>query len=412
MTLLETKTLDPQTIETVKKTAPIIKDHVQEIGKTFYGILFSRHPELYNVFNQSNQERGLQQEALAYGVYLAGMHIDNFEPIQPMITRVAEKHRALNVKPEQYPVVGAALIDAIKKVLGNTATEDIVTAWEKAYQYIADTFINIEQDMYQNTEQQFGGWVGTRLFFIDKKTKESDVITSFYLKPVDQQPIASYEPGQYLTIQAEIDGEEYYHMRHYTLSDAPNGEYYRISVKQEPAPHHGLPAGKVSNFLHEDMEEGSTLEVAAPAGDFTIKSADKPVVLLSGGVGITPMMSMLNTLVENQPEREVTFIHAAQNGKVHAMKDHVEGLSKQHDKLTTYFCYEKPTPEDITLDAHHREGFIDLSWLQEVLSDEHKDFYFCGPMPFLKAINQALKDWNVPEENRHFELFTPMSTIE
>lgn len=412
MTLLETKTLDPQTIETVKKTAPIIKDHVQEIGKTFYGILFSRHPELYNVFNQSNQERGLQQEALAYGVYLAGMHIDNFEPIQPMVTRVAEKHRALNIKPEQYPVVGKALIDAVKQVLGDAATEDIVKAWEKAYQYIADTFINIEQEMYQETEQKTGGWVGTRLFYIDNKVKESDVITSFYLKPVDQQPIASYEPGQYLTIQADIDGEKYYHMRHYTLSDAPNGEYYRISVKQEPAPSDELPAGKVSNFLHEDMEEGSTLEVSAPAGDFTIKSKDKPVVLLSGGVGITPMMSMLNSLVENHPEREVTFIHAAQNGKVHAMKDHVKALGKEHDNLTTYFCYEKPTPEDITLDAHHREGFIDLPWLQEILSDEQKDFYFCGPMPFLKAINKALKDWNVPEEDRHFELFTPMSTIE
>src|SRR5699024_1886671 len=99
MTLLETKTLDPQTIETVKKTAPIIKDNVEEIGKTFYNILFSRHPELYNIFNQSNQERGLQQEALAYGVYLAGINIVNFEPIQSLVTRVAKNNRALKVRP-------------------------------------------------------------------------------------------------------------------------------------------------------------------------------------------------------------------------------------------------------------------------------------------------------------------------
>src|SRR5699024_12787900 len=118
--------------------------------------------ELYNIFNQSNQERGLQQEALAYGVYLAGINIDNFEPIQSMVTRVAEKHRALNVKPEQYPVVGTALLDAVKKVLGDAATEDIVEAWEKAYQYIADTFITLEQDMYNQRAQKPERCTGTR----------------------------------------------------------------------------------------------------------------------------------------------------------------------------------------------------------------------------------------------------------
>lgn len=403
--------LDDKTIETVKATAPVLKEHIGEIGETFYRNLFARVPELYNIFNQTNQKLGLQQEALAYGVYLAGANIDDFQPIESMVKRVAEKHRALGVKPEQYPIVGEALLDAVKEVLGDAATDDIMDAWEKAYQYIADAFIDIEAKMYQETEQEPGGWIGNRTFYVNRKVKESDVITSFYLKPKDNEPIASYKAGQYLTIQADIDGEKYYHMRHYSLSDAPNQEYYRISVKREDASD-DIPAGIVSNHLHQNVSEGDTLQIAAPAGDFTIKTKDKPIVLLSGGVGITPMMSMLNTLMETQPEREVTFIHAAQNSKVHAMSDHVLNLTEEHANLSSYVCYNDPTPEGRSTKQYDKEGFVDLPWLKEVLSDNQKDFYFCGPLPFLQAVNTALKEWGVPAENRTYELFNPMSTIE
>lgn len=404
--------LDVKTIRTVKATASLLKDHIEEIGSTFYQKLFTRVPDLYNMFNQTNQKRGLQQEALAYGVYLAGANIDNLKAIESTVERVAEKHRALDVKPEQYPIVGDTLLEAIKEVLGTAATKEVMDAWEKAYQYIADAFINIEDKKYKEMAQKTGGWTGNRTFYVDQKIKESDVITSFYLKPEDQGPIASYLPGQYLTIQANIDGEKYAHKRHYSLSDAPDKDYYRISVKREDAPDANTPAGVVSNYLHQNISEGDTVQIAAPAGNFVIETNDKPIVLLSGGVGITPMMGMLNTLVEAQPEREVTFIHAALNGNVHAMKDHVLNMTYKHDNLTSYFCYEKPTEPDKAEKVYAKEGFIDLPWLKNILSDNQKDFYFCGPMPFLKAINGALKEWGVPVENRHYELFTPMSTVE
>ncbi len=403
--------LDAKTIETVKATAPVIKEHIREIGETFYTKLFSRVPDLYHMFNQTNQRRGLQQEALAYGVYLAGANIDNLQAIEQMVVRVTEKHRALGVLPEQYPVVGETLLDAVKEVLEDAATDDIMEAWKNAYEHIAGAFIDIEAKMYGETESKPGGWIGNRTFYVDSKIKESDVITSFYLKPEDGGPLPPYEAGQYLTIQADIPGEKYKHMRHYSLSDAPNKDYYRISVKREDA-HDDVPPGLVSGFLHQDISEGDTLQTAAPAGDFTIKTADKPVVLLSGGVGITPMMSMLNTLMETQPEREVIFIHAAQNSKVHAMKDHVDRLTKEHPGLTSYVCYNNPTPEDEANKRYDKDGFVSLSWLKKILSDNQKDFYFCGPMPFLKMINTALKEWDVPAENRHYELFSPMSTIE
>ncbi|WP_079527813.1 NO-inducible flavohemoprotein [Halobacillus hunanensis] len=403
--------LDTKTIEVVKSTAPVLQEHSQEIGERFYELLFSRVPDLYNMFNQTNQKRGIQQGALAYGVYLAGANIDNLEEIQSMVERVTEKHRALGVHPDQYPIVGETLLQAVKDVLGDAATDEVIRAWEEAYQAIADIFIDIEDKLYQETEEQPGGWIGNRSFYVDKKVKESEVITSFYLKPEDGTTIPPYQAGQYLTLQADIEGEKYSHMRHYSLSDAPNEEYYRISVKRED-PENGAPAGIVSNYLHNQVSEGDSLKIAAPAGDFTISSEKKPIVLLSGGVGITPMMSMFNTLVETDPDREITFIHANANSEVHAMKDHVEALAAEYPNVTSFVCYSEPTEHDRAENRFDKEGLIDLDWLQTVLSDNEKDFYFCGPLPFLKAINKALKDWGVPEEYRTFELFSPMSTLE
>ncbi|GIO24296.1 NO-inducible flavohemoprotein [Oceanobacillus sp. J11TS1] len=403
--------LDENTIKIVKSTAPVLQEHSQEIGERFYELLFSRVPDLYNMFNQTNQKRGFQQGALAYGVYLAGANIDNLQAIESMVERVTEKHRALGVQPEQYPIVGETLLEAVKDVLGEAATDEVIDAWGKAYKAIADIFMDREAKLYQETEKQPGGWIGIRPFYVEKKVKESDVITSFYLKPKDGKPIPSYQPGQYLTIQADIDGEKYFHMRHYSLSDAPNKDYFRISVKQEDA--QGMaPAGIVSNYLHNEISEGDTLAIAAPAGDFTVKTEELPIVLLSGGVGITPMMSMFNTLVENHSEREITFIHAAENSTVHAMREHVENLAEENQNVTSFVCYANPTEEDRSKHRYDKEGFIDLDWLQTVLSDNQKDFYFCGPFPFLKAINHALQKWGVPKERRTYELFSPISTIE
>ncbi|MFC7061025.1 NO-inducible flavohemoprotein [Halobacillus seohaensis] len=403
--------LDESTIKIVKSTAPLLQEHSQEIGERFYELLFSRVPDLYNMFNQTNQKRGIQQGALAYGVYLAGANIDNLKAIESMVERVTEKHRALGVQAEQYPIVGETLLKAVKDVLGETATDEVIEAWEKAYKAIANIFIETEAKLYQQTEQQPGGWIENRSFYVDQKVKESDVISSFYLKPEDGKPIPSYKPGQYLTIQADIEGEKYFHMRHYSLSDAPNKEYYRISVKREDS-QDGAPAGIVSNYLHNEISERDTLSIAAPAGDFTYTTEEQPIVLLSGGVGITPMMSMLNTLVENHSEREITFIHAAQNSNVHAMREHVEKLVKENQNVTSFVCYSNPTEQDRSEHRYDKEGFIDLDFLQTVLSDNRKDFYFCGPLPFLKAINGALKEWGVPNEQSTYELFSPISTIE
>lgn len=402
--------LDQETIELVKATVPILEERGDEITSRFYQMMFESHPELKNIFNQTNQRKGDQSKALANTVYAAAAHIDQLETILPAVMPIAEKHRSLNIKPEHYPIVGKHLLLAMRDVLGeDVATDDIINAWEKAYGVIADVFISVEDNMYNQVKETAGGWVDYRDFKVTKKIKESDVITSFYLEPVDNKPFPSFKPGQYITVKAEnIPGESHAHLRQYSLSCAPNDSSYRISVKREESIDNH-PAGIVSNYLHEHIDEGDLLPISAPAGDFFLDMEDdRPLVLMSGGVGLTPMISMLETVVHTQPEREVIFIHAAQNGRVHAMRNRVKEIVTEHD-VKAYTLYDRPDAEDIgTFD---KEGFIDYEWLTSVLPTHDAAFYFCGPKPFMQAAYGCLKQFKVAEEDIHFEFFGPAQEI-
>jgi len=401
--------LDEKTITIVQSTAPVLKEHSKEIGRKFYELLFSKAPDLYNIFNQTNQKRGLQQEALGYAVYAAGEYITNLDAIKPVIERISQKHRAIGIKAEQYPVVGETLLQAVKDVLGDAATDEIIEAWGKAYGYIADAFIELEKKLYEETKQQTGGWEGYRTFYIDEKVKESDEVTSFYLKPKDGQAIATYKAGQYLTIKAEVPGEKYTHIRHYSLSEAPGKEYYRISVKREDE-HLNSPEGIVSNFLH-NQPVGTTLQVSAPAGDFTLDNEDIPVVLISGGIGITPLISMVNKIADEHSQREVTFIHATTNSKAYAFKEHIQQLEKEHPNIKAYVSYEMPTEEDKRTHNYDNEGYIDLNFLKSVVTTKEANFYLCGSIPFMDAISKALSEWQIPKEHIHYEAFNPVAIL-
>lgn len=404
--------LSAQSVQIIKSTVPVLEVHGVTITNRFYQLLFTNHPELLNLFNHANQKQGRQQTALANAVYAAALHIENLAAIIPAVKQIGHKHRSLGVKPEQYPVVGKYLLMAIKDVLGDAATDDILNAWAEAYDMIADAFISIEKEMYEETHAQAGGWEGFRPFRVERKEKESDMIASFYLVPEDGGAIAGFKPGQYVSIKIDKEGAEHTQIRQYSLSDAPGKPYYRISVKREDADQE-RSAGSVSTYLHQQAQVGATLWLSAPAGEFTLNTADeRPVVLISGGVGLTPMLSMLNKLTAHYPERPVTFIHAAQNGDVHALRQHVNALAGRHPQLSVYYCYEMPTERDRELQLFHKEGYIDLPWLQSVVTDADSSFYFCGPTPFMVAINHSLKQWGVPDADIHFEFFGPAASLE
>ncbi len=403
--------LSQQSIAIIKSTVPVLEVHGTAITKRFYQMMFAENPELLNIFNHANQKQGRQQTALANAVYAAALHIDKLETILPVVRQIAHKHRSLGVKAEHYPIVGRNLLAAIKDVLGDAATEEILNAWAEAYGVIADVFISVEAEMYEQSKKQQGGWAGFRAFKVAKKVRESDVITSFYLVPQDGEGIAAYEPGQYISIKLEMPGETNTHIRQYSLSDAPGKPYYRISVKREDELG-DRPAGKVSCYLHEQVTEGSLLLLSAPAGDFILDQEDsRPVVLISGGVGLTPMVSMLNALAESGSSRQVTFIHAARNGDAHAMRKQVEELAARHSNISVHWCYEQPSERDREDRKYGKEGYIDLTWLQSLVPTADACFYFCGPVPFMKVIYRMLQEWGVADEDARYEFFGPAGSL-
>ncbi|ENH98471.1 bifunctional nitric oxide dioxygenase/dihydropteridine reductase 2 [Gracilibacillus halophilus YIM-C55.5] len=399
--------LDQQTIETVKSTVPVLEKYGKDITSRFYQRLFHKHPELKNIFNQTNQRIGNQPQALANAVYAAAANIDQLETILPEVKQIAHKHRSLNIQPEHYPIVGENLLAAMQDVLGDAATDDIIDAWEKAYQQIAQVFIDVEEDMYQEVQQTEGGWVGYRDFTIVAKEKESDVITSFYLKPADGGAIPTYQPGQYITVKVDIPDLPYTCQRQYSLSCRPNQEYFRISIKREDAMG-GQAAGVVSSYLHQSVEQGDIISISAPAGDFVLDHKTKPLVLISGGVGLTPLTSMLETAVHSQPDRDIYYIHAAQHERVHGLKKQVAEISEKHPQVRSYVVYERP--EDTN--QCDKTGYVTLEWLQSILPTKEASFYFCGPQPFMKAINQALATWDVNPDDIHYEFFGPKGSLD
>lgn len=403
--------LSEATITTIKSTVPVLEKHGRAITSQFYQSMFASYPELLNLFNHANQKQGKQQAALANAVYAAALHIDRLEAILPAVRQIAHKHRSLGVRKEHYPIVGEQLLKAIKDVLGEAATDDIIDAWADAYGVIAQVFIDVEEEMYKEAEQQQGGWADYRPFIVQRKVVETPHITSFYLVPQDGGPLASFLPGQYVSVKYEGAEEAYTHIRQYSLSDSPGKPYYRITVKREDA-RGSQPPGKVSNVLHQQIKEGDVLPLSAPAGDFCLLPEDtRPVVLISGGVGLTPLVSMLNTLVEQQAARRIVFIHSAVNGQRHAMKEHVDSLAAAHPNLSVYYFYQKPDSADVQQQHVVADRCLDHAWLREAVPEREAVYYFCGSTPFMSDVKRELSACGVAEADMHYEFFGPAGTI-
>ncbi len=255
---------------------------------------------------------------------------------------------------------------------------------------------------------------GFRTLIVDRKVPESDTITSFYLVPEDAKPLPSFIPGQFLPFRLDIPGQPTPLTRTYSLSDRPNPEYYRLSIKREPPPgdRPDLPPGRSSNYFHDRVEAGTRLRARSPRGKFYLDPrGERPVALISAGVGLTPMISMLNAIVEAGSGRPVWFIHGARNGREHAMGAHVRAVAGENDNVRAHISYSRPLPDDVEGRDHDGRGRVDGDLLKRLLPDNDLDFYLCGPTPFMKALYNGLLGWGVPEDRIHYEFFGPGSAL-
>jgi nitric oxide dioxygenase len=392
--------LSAQTIATVQATVPALQVHGEAITRHFYQVMFRDHPEVKAFFNEAHQGSGTQAKALAGAVLAYAAHIDRLHEIAGALPRIVQKHAALGVLPEHYPIVGSCLLRAIKEVLGDAATDEIIAAWGEAYQALADLLIAAEEQVYAENAARTGGWRGERAFRVARREAESELITSFYLEPVDGGPLLAFTPGQYLTLVLSIDGETV--RRNYSLSDAPGKPWYRISVKREEG-------GRVSGWLHDTAQVGTELRVQAPCGDFLLDQptdATRPLVLVTGGVGITPAMSMLEAAAPSG--RPIRFIHAARHGGVHAFRARVDQLAAAHANVQVTYVYDQPRSQD----RPHATGLVTQDLLaRELPADRDADVYFLGPKPFMQAVYRSGLALGVAPERLRFEFFGPLEEL-
>jgi|SRR5450830_8061 len=384
----------------VKSTVPLLESGGEALTTHFYNMLMRDYPQVIPYFNKAHQGSGDQQRALANGVLMYARHIDQLEQLGGLVGTIVNKHVALQILPAHYPMVGDCLLRAIRDVLGaDIATDQVIEAWGAAYQQLADILIGAEEGIYDSKQKADGGWRGVRKFMVVRRVDESDEITSFYFAPEDGKPILAFEPGQYIGLRVDVDGEEM--RRQYSLSATPRQQMYRISVKREPN-------GKVSNYLHQHMQVGKTIDLMPPSGEFTLTDGDKPLVLISGGVGITPLLAMLEAALPSR--RPVVFIHAARHGGVHAFRKKIANLAQEHPQLQHYFCYEQQREQD---PAPHAIGYLDGDKLGNWLPPSRDvDAYFVGPKSFMKAIKRHLSELGVPAAQSRYEFFGPASSLD
>ncbi|MBS2040812.1 NO-inducible flavohemoprotein [bacterium] len=405
--------LSDRTVALVKSTAPLLEEHGEELTRHFYNRMFRNNPEVQPLFNPANQVAGNQQRALAAAITGYAANIDNLEVLGGAVELIAQKHASLLIEPEHYPIVGQNLLASIREVLGESATEEVLSAWGEAYGFLAEILIGRERQIYQDNARKPGGWSGFKPFKVVRKQPESSNITSFYLSPSDGAPLPEFKPGQYVTVRAtRPDGLTT--MRNYSLSDRPGQEYFRISVKRESSLRPGGPDGFVSKFLHDEVEVGAQVELGPPCGEFFLDISEKharPLVLLAAGVGITPIMSMLLTALEAMPDREIVFVHGILNEKVHAFRATVEELRAKHPALKVHFRYSDPAPSGVSREGLVSTGLIDATLIESLVSGRDADYYFCGPQPFMVGIYHELLRWGIPPNQVHFEFFGPRQAL-
>ncbi|WP_434796029.1 globin domain-containing protein [Staphylococcus equorum] len=374
--------LTQEEIQTIKETVPLLKDKGQTITSIFYKRLFEQHPELKNVFNQTNQKRGLQSSALAMAVLAAAENIKDLSLIVPAIMPVVYKHCALQVKPEHYPIVGENLIWAIEEVTGLEDEDPIIQTWIKAYGEIADAFIGLEKEVYSNM-----AWDGFKPFEVTEITEETEIIKAFTIKS-DDIDLSQFVPGQYITVDITSDKLPYQAKRHYSIVDGGK-DFLTFGVRKDVTEAH---EGEVSTILHDEVSVGDTLSLSAPVGGFTLANKENKQLFLGSGVGVTPLVSMYKEAVSSGLES--TFLQSTSNAQNVAFENKLNDISDQ-SSLARF-------------DTHFRDedGFIEVAQLQQYVDNE-TEVYICGGDSFLKAMISELQTIGIPMDNIHFETFIP-----
>ena len=389
--------LSEQSAPVVRATLPAVGGAIGDITPLFYKKMFTARPELLrDLFNRGNQASGDQQKALAGSIAaFATMLLEHpGERPDAMLGRIAHKHASLGITADQYQIVHEHLFAAIVDVLGEAVTPEVAAAWDEVYWLMGNALISTEARLYQEAGAP-GGNVWRELEIADRREETSD-IASFLLRSPDGSALPPFRPGQYVSVQIELpDGAR--QIRQYSLSSAPGRPEWRITVKRLRALD-GTPEGEVSSRLHEHALPGDRLRVSIPFGDLVLPDGDGPILLVSAGIGSTPMLAMLGHLASTGSTRRVVVVHADRSAAAHAHRDELRSLVEALPNGELHLWYEEAgAPEALT-------GRADLGVLR---LPEGVTAYLCGPLPFMRTVRGDLLGLGVPARDVHYEVFGP-----
>lgn len=258
----------------------------------------------------------------------------------------------------------------------------------------------------------FKAWSGTRPFQVTAVVDEAADCKSYYLTPVDGHPLPRFEPGQFLTFSLPVDPRTKPLVRCYSLSDRPREDYYRVTVKNAhpPAGIVNAPPGVGSGYFHQRVQVGTTVEAQAPLGTFFLDPTDHlPVVLIGAGIGITPIISMVNTIAQERSEQVAYVFGGFGNSSEHPFRQNMQELEAEHLNVRFDISYSRPMPADQIGRDYQQRGYVDLARLKQVLPSNNFRFYICGPPGMMQTLVPGLQAWGVPGSHIHFEAFGPAS---
>ncbi|MFI5797850.1 globin domain-containing protein [Streptomyces sp. NPDC051677] len=393
--------LSAESAALVRATLPAVAGALDEITARFYATMFHDRPELLDgMFNRGNQASGAQRQALAASIAgFAGALLEHPEARpDALLSRIAHKHAAVGVTDDQYTIVHKYLFGAIAEVLGDAVTPEVAAAWDEVYWLMAGALISREALLYQDAGVQPGG-IWRPWTVVERRTETADVV-SFLLRPADGEPAPRARAGQYVSVRvAMADGM--HQLRQYSLSSAPGGELRRITVKRVTGDADG-PDGEVSTLLHDTVREGDELLLSAPFGDvFLDDGADAaPLVLVSAGIGCTPMTGILAHLAALGSTRQVLVLHADRSPADHALRAETHHLVAQLPGARAVFWYEHPG----TQEPDARTGLMDPSGVE---LPDGASVFLCGPLPFMRDVRGRLLSAGVPARRIRYEVFGP-----
>ncbi|KUI65187.1 Flavohemoprotein [Cytospora mali] len=393
----------------VKSTIPFLKEHGESISDTVYRTLIERHPELNNTLNLIHLKDGRLARALTVVILRFASSINHISELIPKLERVCNKHCSLGIQPEHYEILGGLIIETFDDAMGPLMTPEMKAAWTKAYRILSNMMIGRERIIYKDFERyNWGTW---RKFVIDRKVCEADGLYSFYLVPKDGNPLPKFLPGQYISVRLFVPEVGYYQTRQYSMSDLPRaGDYYRITVKRVEAYTCSHDPGMLSTMLIDRVKTGEEIECSHPSGEFFVDTSipiSIPVILISAGSGVGPLVSILNAVTEGQPTRHVSWIHGCHEDV--PFNTRLAVIKRRCPNLSTVIFKTAPTRGDIQGITYDFNCRVDLDMVPPSLlhtSHGSAEYYICGPEDFMKKIIQQLVDMGIDSTRIKCELFS------